>query len=92
MAIPVITTDTPGCRTVVKDGVNGFLCEAQSVQSLADVMQKIVSMSHGERSLMGKSGRDLVETKYNETLVVDATIQAIESAIALKISDKHGNL
>lgn len=91
MAIPVITTNTPGCRTVVTDGYNGFLCEAKNVRSLAEAMEKMMSISQAERTLLGKNGRDHVETKYNETLVVDATIQAIESAIKLNVSDRHGN-
>ena len=27
MARPLIATDVPGCREVVEDGVNGYLCE-----------------------------------------------------------------
>ncbi|MCP3953786.1 MAG: glycosyltransferase family 4 protein, partial [Desulfobacterales bacterium] len=35
MAKPIITTDTAGCRDVVDDGSNGFLCKARDAESLA---------------------------------------------------------
>ncbi|OTG85172.1 glycosyltransferase family 4 protein [Acinetobacter sp. ANC 4648] len=35
---PVITTDVPGCRETVRDGINGFLVPKWNVQVLADKM------------------------------------------------------
>ena len=36
MGRPIITTDAVGCREVVDDAVNGFLCRVQDVDDLAD--------------------------------------------------------
>ena len=36
MERPLIASDVPGCRDVVDDGVNGFLCSARDAVSLAD--------------------------------------------------------
>ena len=33
---PIITTDTPGCRETVKNGINGFLVEVKNSDALAD--------------------------------------------------------
>jgi len=81
MKLPVVATDVPGCRNIVEDGFNGFLCEVKSSKSLAHAMLKILEMTDEERSLMGENGRGLVSAKYDEQLVVEATMRAVESAV-----------
>ena len=39
---PVITTDAPGCRETVDDGVNGFLVPVGSSQALAEAMRRFL--------------------------------------------------
>lgn len=39
---PVITTDAPGCRETVDDGINGFLVPVGSAQALAEAMQQFL--------------------------------------------------
>ena len=72
MGRPLIATDVPGCREVVRDGVNGFLCKAKSAQSLADAVSRIADLSAEERQAMGLEGRKLVETKFAVSNVVEA--------------------
>lgn len=36
MGRPIITTDSPGCRETVKDGINGFLVEPRNPRVLAE--------------------------------------------------------
>ncbi len=36
---PIITTDTPGCRETVKDGINGFLVEVKNSDALAEKIE-----------------------------------------------------
>lgn len=81
MGLPVIATDVPGCRNIVTDGFNGLLCEAKSSSSLQKAMQKMLIMTAGEREKLGENGRTLVSEKYDEKLVVDTTLRAVESAI-----------
>ena len=52
---PVITTDVPGCRDTVVDGLNGFLVEPYSARLLAEKMiffieNKILIKSYGRAS------------------------------------------
>ncbi len=42
MGLPVITTDVPGCRDTVTDGLNGFLVEVRNSNALADAMVKFI--------------------------------------------------
>jgi glycosyltransferase involved in cell wall biosynthesis len=39
---PVITTNAPGCRQTVEDGVNGFLVEPKSVAAVAEAMRRFI--------------------------------------------------
>lgn len=77
MARPLIATDVPGNRRVVKHGVNGLLCEARNPNSLAQAMQDIGLMDAGKRAAMGSSGRELVEQRFGERRVVEAYLDAI---------------
>ena len=79
MGRPIVTTDVPGCREVVKDGVNGFLCAARSADDLAVVMRKLCRLTVAERSAMGLAGRAMVEQRFDEKLVVGAYLDRLQT-------------
>lgn len=85
MARPVVTTDTPGCRDVVKDEVTGFICKARDPADLARKMQKILEMTHSERVLMGRRARMKIEKEFDEEIVIDSYMAAIASALRKNI-------
>jgi len=87
MARPIVTTDSVGCRDVVDDGVNGYLCKPRSAADLADKMERFVAMSHTERELMGLRGREKVEREFDEQIVICKYLLAIESVLIKKPSD-----
>lgn len=39
--LPVVTTDSPGCRDLVKNNMNGLLCEPKSGQDLASKIERL---------------------------------------------------
>lgn len=77
MARPLIATDVPGCREVVDHGVNGLLCEVRSSASLAQAMERMLSMTPAERLAMGTAGRRKVEAEFDQKLVADAYLAEI---------------
>jgi glycosyltransferase involved in cell wall biosynthesis len=77
MAKAIITTDVPGCRELVDQGRNGFLCKAKDPQSLANAMTKAIEMRREKLIEMGQIGRELVKTQYNEKLIFRAYQNAI---------------
>jgi glycosyltransferase involved in cell wall biosynthesis len=81
MARPIITTDAVGCRDVVDDGVNGFLCRLRDAPDLADKMASVVAMSPADREAMGRRGRDKVEREFDEKIVIDKYLEAIQAAL-----------
>jgi glycosyltransferase involved in cell wall biosynthesis len=80
MARPLIATDVPGCRSVVEDEVNGFLCEARSAGSLADACMRMLSLSVEQRRAMGLAGREKMERGFDHARVVAAYRTAIATA------------
>lgn len=65
---PVITTDVPGCRDTVNDGVNGFLVPPWSSQALAEKMLYFVDNPEQIR-IMGLQSFNIAQQKYDASLV-----------------------
>jgi len=70
MQKPVIATDTPGCREVVDDGVNGFLVRVKDALSLAESMLKLIRLTEDQRAGMGRKGREKVLREFDEERVI----------------------
>jgi glycosyltransferase involved in cell wall biosynthesis len=77
MGRPVIAADAVGCREVVDDGVNGFLCRVRDADDLAATMEKMIGLSVEERVEMGRRGRKKVEREFDERLVIGAYLRVI---------------
>ena len=67
---PLITTDHPGCREAVKDGVTGFLVKKMDADDLYAKAKKIYLMSSEERRNMGFNGRKFMEECFDREIVV----------------------
>lgn len=74
---PVITSDIPGCREAVEDGVSGLLCTARDAQSLYAAMRRFVQLPAQQRAAMGAAGRALAEARFDKDKVVASTIAAM---------------
>ncbi|HQI67480.1 MAG: glycosyltransferase [Methanothrix sp.] len=63
-AVPVITTDAPGCRETVIDGVNGFLVPPRDPEALAEAMERFIL--HPEMiERMGRASRRMAEERFD---------------------------
>jgi glycosyltransferase involved in cell wall biosynthesis len=78
MGRPLVATDVPGCREVVRHGFNGLLCRPRDSQDLADQMQIILQMPAAQLVQMGRASRQLVEERFDEQLVIDAYLQVLD--------------
>ena len=67
---PLVATDVPGCRDVVKDGYNGYLCKVKDSRDLASKMEKMITDGFEHRLQMGKNGRLLMEEKFDVNLII----------------------
>lgn len=82
MARPIITTDAVGCREVVDDGVNGYLCKVRDAVDLAEKMERLLLLSPEQRSEMGQRGRAKMEVEFDEQIVISKYLEAIEETRA----------
>lgn len=81
MARPIITTDVVGCREVVEDGINGYLCLVRSAHDLAAKMSQMLSLAASQRTEMGLRGREKVESEFNEQIVIGKYLDAISTLL-----------
>ncbi len=69
---PLVATDVPGCREVVRDGVNGFLVPPRDPVALASALRKLVS-DRAARTSMGAKSRAIAEARFGQDTVLNAT-------------------
>ena len=74
MGMPIITTDSTGCREVVEDGVNGFLIPIKDVKSLVASMEKFIKKPL-LISQMGRASRKIVLKKFDSKIIVKQILQ-----------------
>jgi glycosyltransferase involved in cell wall biosynthesis len=81
MGRPLIATDVPGCREVVDDGINGFLCKERSSNSLAQKISLFIALSEDEQRRMGIASRRLVEDRFDEKIVIEEYSRKIQQLL-----------
>ena len=77
MGRPIITTDSVGCREVVDDGKNGYLCKPRDATDLADKMNRMLKLTSEQRQQMSLYGRHKMEREFDEEIVIKKYLDAI---------------
>ena len=72
---PLITSDIPGCREAVENGVSGYLCPVKNAGALYDAMQRFAELPKDLKTEMGRRGRAHMEQHFSKKAVVTETIQ-----------------
>jgi len=80
MEKPLIATDTPGCRDVVKDGVTGLLVPVKDAGKLAEAMAWMIENPE-ERKAMGKRGRQQVLVLFSDEIVIRKTLEVYSQVL-----------
>lgn len=88
MSIPIITTNVTGCRDVVIDGFNGFLCEAKNVNSLVESIEYMINTTEENRLFFGRNGRSRAEKDFSEELVVKSYMSKVISLLSERPNDE----
>jgi glycosyltransferase involved in cell wall biosynthesis len=81
MEKPIITTDMPGCREVVEEGKNGYLCTAKDPEDLARTMIRLIKSSAPGRLRMGRYGRRKMQRQFDEVIVLEQYHAAIKGIL-----------
>jgi glycosyltransferase involved in cell wall biosynthesis len=78
---PLITCDVPGCREIVREGVNGFLCKPRDVDDLATAMGRMAALPSDKLLRMRQDSRHEAEQRFDEQIVVRRYLAAIKAAL-----------
>jgi glycosyltransferase involved in cell wall biosynthesis len=79
MCKALIASDVAGCREIVKDGLNGFLCNHKDAVSLAVKIEKYYNMPASEKNSMGLAGREMVLQHFKTEIITDIYLSKLNS-------------
>ncbi|WP_020568302.1 glycosyltransferase family 4 protein [Neolewinella persica] len=68
--LPIITTDSVGCRETIIDGKNGVMIEPRNTDALVKAIEVMIDSSEEELQEMGRQSRLLAEDKFDVNKVV----------------------
>ena len=78
--LPVVTTDVPGCRELVEEGVNGLLVPPRDSVRLAEALRLLIEDASLRRQL-GARGRLRAVTEFSDEVVTQATLGIYRRAL-----------
>jgi glycosyltransferase involved in cell wall biosynthesis len=71
--LPIVSTDVPGCREIVRDNYNGILVPKCDSFSLSNALLRLIE-DPDLRAKMGKRSRELVLDKFSSKHVIANTL------------------
>lgn len=77
MSLPIITTDSVGCRETVIDGFNGYLIPIKDVDALVDKMLIFINNPQLIKE-MGKKSRVIAERQYDENIKIIKQLEILD--------------
>ena len=81
MGLPVVTTDVPGCRETVEEGVNGFLVPPRDVEALEKAIRTLMEDPELRRR-MGEASRRKAEEEFSLDMVLRAYLELYDRIMA----------
>ncbi len=78
---PLIATDVPGCREVVRPGATGILVPPHDVEALAGSIAALAG-DPARRAAMGRAGREWIERWFTDEIVARETVALYHAALA----------
>jgi len=84
MAKPLLTSNIPGCREIVDNGINGYLFEPKNETSLIKTIEKFLSQNESDRIKMGIASRKKVERTFDRNLVINTYLEEIAKILKSK--------
>jgi glycosyltransferase involved in cell wall biosynthesis len=75
---PIVASDVPGCREVVRQGENGLLVPVRDAVALAKALMDLLQ-SPNTRSKMGRCSRKIAEKEFSMELVISQTFALYQS-------------
>lgn len=80
----IVATDVPGCRDIVRHGMNGLLVPAKNPAALADAIAQLLNDAP-LRVEMGRRGREIAVTEFSEEKVIQQTLALYSRLLKLEL-------
>lgn len=84
-ARPLIVTDVPGCRSFVRDGIEGLVVSPGDAVGLADAIERLAG-DPGLRQRMGAAARERVLSGYTEGHVAQGILAGYRALSAIGVA------
>ena len=78
----IITTDIPGCRGIVEQGVSGFIVPVKDSHALAVALITALEMPADERARMGRAARNTALQNFSDEVVIRKTLTLYDGCIS----------
>ena len=72
--LPLVATDTVGCREVVINGLNGFLVPIKDSKKLAEAIEKLI-LNRSLRNIMGRESFKMASSKFSSSKINSLTLK-----------------
>jgi glycosyltransferase involved in cell wall biosynthesis len=79
-ATPLITTDMPGCRDVVADGVDGLIVPPRNAEALGAAIVRLLDAPEQARQL-GVAARAKALARFDERIVIRRTLETYREVL-----------
>jgi glycosyltransferase involved in cell wall biosynthesis len=77
----IVTTDVPGCREVVRSGINGMLVQPRNPTELAHAIEQLLQDPQLRRQMATRS-RELAVAEFSEDAVIGQTLALYDEALS----------
>jgi len=77
---PIVTTNVPGCRDVVQDGVNGLLVAPNQPQALAEAIERLLD-DPDLRQRFGQASRQIALERFRNQVINERTLAVYQSVL-----------
>lgn len=79
--LPLVATDAPGCREVVRPGENGLLVPVRDAEALAGALRTLLA-DRALRERLGRRSREIAEAEFSDQAVAAATLEVYRELLA----------
>ncbi|MFS1511164.1 glycosyltransferase family 4 protein [Chengkuizengella sp. SCS-71B] len=81
MGKPLIASNVPGCKEIIEEGYNGYLCEARSIESLENKLNQFIALNSEEKKVLGENSRKKVKSEFDRNIVIGHYMTTIKNIL-----------
>lgn len=75
---PIITTDNPGCKETVNDGITGYIYKKGNIEELIKKIEQFINLPYEQKVRMGMAGREKMINEFERKIVIKKYLKEIE--------------